>query len=202
VLELRARQQRNILTTLLLSQGVPMILGGDEIGRTQRGNNNAYCQDNEISWFDWESADQDLLDFTRYLVELRAQHAVFRRRRWFQDRPHYGEEARDIIWFRPGGERMTDEDWDTGFASSLAVFLNGETLGEDDRGSPVTDHNFFLVFHANDNTLEFTLPPDECGDSWARVVDTTSAEQSVDEPMKPGAQVEAAPYSMMVFRTD
>src|SRR5512132_3067287 len=111
VLALRRRQTRNFLATLFLSQGVPMLGGGDEIGRTQRGNNNGYCQDNEISWYDWEHADKDLLQFTRRLIQLRQRHPVFCRRRWFQGRPIHGSEVKDIGWFTPGGVEMSDQDW-------------------------------------------------------------------------------------------
>ena len=110
-----------------------MLLGGDEIGRTQRGNNNAYCQDNEISWYDWERVDEDLLEFTRRLIALRREHPVFRRRRWFQGRPIRG--TVDIGWFRPDGTEMDDDDWDAGFAQSIGVFLNGDAITDrDERG--------------------------------------------------------------------
>ena len=122
---LRARQQRNFLATLLLSQGVPMLLAGDEIGRTQQGNNNAYCQDNELSWIDWEHADSDLLYFTVSLLAFRRAHPVFRRRRWFEGRPLTARDVRDIAWFTPAGVEMSEEDWNVGFAKSLMVFLNG-----------------------------------------------------------------------------
>ena len=131
--QLRARQQRNFITTLLLSQGIPMLLGGDEIGRTQQGNNNAYCQDNEISWFDWNSADRGLLEFTRRVIRLRNEHPVFRRRGWFKGRPLHGAGISDIAWLRTDGEPMSEEDWQQGFAKSLMVFLNGEALHDTDR---------------------------------------------------------------------
>ena len=133
---LRARQQRNILTTLFLSQGIPMLLGGDEIGRTQRGNNNAYCQDNEISWFDWEHVDEELLEFTRRLIHLQAGHPAFRRRRWFKGRPVRGAGVGDIAWFRPDGEEMVDEDWQQTHTKSFAVFLNGDALLRTGRRRP------------------------------------------------------------------
>ncbi|HZD41184.1 MAG TPA: glycogen debranching protein GlgX, partial [Terriglobales bacterium] len=123
VVTLRTRQKKNFLATLLLSQGVPMLLGGDEIGRTQWGNNNSYCQDNDISWFDWGNTDSTLLEFVRRLIRLRQEHPIFRRRRWFQGRPIHGSDINDIGWFRPDGEEMSDEDWKAGFAKSLALFL-------------------------------------------------------------------------------
>src|SRR5436853_1200172 len=128
--ELRGRQQRNFITTLLLSQGIPMLLGGDEMGRTQQGNNNAYCQDNEISWFDWEAMDPGLLEFTRRVIRLRHEHPVFRRRGWFKGRPLRGKGVSDIAWLRTDGEEMSEEDWQTGFAKSLMVFLNGDGLND------------------------------------------------------------------------
>ena len=149
VVTCRMRQSRNFLATLLLSQGVPMLLGGDEIGRTQGGNNNAYCQDNETSWFDWEAADEGLLDFTRRLVAFRARHPVFRRRGWF-----YGREIRgceEIAWLRPDGGEMGDEDWTSGRPLSVGVFLNGEAiLSPDARGRRIVDDSFFLLFNAQD----------------------------------------------------
>jgi glycogen operon protein len=169
---LRARQKRNFLATLFLSQGIPILLGGDEIGRTQRGNNNAYCQDNEVSWYDWEAVDFDLLNWTAGLIRLRREHPVFRRRGWFHGRPIHGSEARDIAWFRPDGEEMSYEDWQQGFARSLAVFLNGDAIpGTDRRGEPVTDATFCLLFHAGDEPLAFRLPAG-VGGSWTEVFDT------------------------------
>src|SRR5205085_464727 len=134
---LRAQQQRNFLATLFLSQGVPMLLGGDEMGRTQHGNNNAYCQDNELSWYDWEQVDLGLCDFTRMLIAFRTEHATFRRRRWFQGRPIRG--VRDIAWFDVTGREMTDENWDVGFARSVSLFLNGTSIGMSDHGEQVID---------------------------------------------------------------
>ena len=168
----RHRQQRNLLVTLLLSQGVPMLLGGDELGRTQRGNNNAYCQDNEISWFDWDHVDEPILEFTRRLIALRRQHPVFRRRRWFQGRPIRG--TVDIGWFRPDGEEMDDADWESGFARSVAVFLNGDAIPDrDDRGRRVTDDWFLLIMNAHDQAIEWTLP-DHRVVSWRVVLDTAA----------------------------
>jgi glycogen operon protein len=171
VLRLRTCQARNLLATLLLSQGVPMLLGGDELGRTQGGNNNAYCQDNEISWFDWEHVDEDLLEFTRSLVEFRAAHPVFRRRRFFQGRRIRGADLNDIAWFRPDGQQMSDEDWDVGYARSLGVFLNGEGIPDPDaRGQRVVDDSFFLLFNASHEALEFTLPEEGWPGEWQEVI--------------------------------
>jgi glycogen operon protein len=160
-LALRERQKRNLLATVLLSQGVPMLLAGDEIGRTQQGNNNAYCQDNEISWLDWDldRRDRRLFEFTRCLIALRRSHAVFRRRNFFQGRPLRGRDVKDIVWLRPDGEEMTDEEWDQHFARSLGVYVAGEGLTEiDGRGRLIVDDNFLLLFNAHHETLTFTLP--------------------------------------------
>ena len=170
---LRDRQKRNLLATLLLSQGVPMLLGGDDIGRTQRGNNNAYCQDNATSWFDWESHDGDLNSFVARLIQLRRDHPVFRRRRWFQGREIHGEELTDVAWFKPDGGQMTLQDWQNGFARSLAVFLNGEEIASPDhRGRRVRDDSFFILFNAHDQPLRFTLPRGPYGRRWMRALDT------------------------------
>jgi glycogen operon protein len=174
VLALRERQKRNFLTTLLLSQGVPMILGGDEMGRTQGGNNNAYCQDNEVSWFDWSDRRENwsLLEFTQRLMRLRKDHPVFRRRRWFQGRPIHGQEVSDIAWLRPDGNPMSDDDWNAGFAKSLAVFLNGDAMPDpNERGEPVVDDSFLLFFNAWHEPIDFTIP-EGLGERWDVEVDT------------------------------
>ena len=173
VLELRARQRRNFLTTLFLSQGIPMLLGGDEMGRSQGGNNNAYCQDNEVSWYDWDANDIALGLFTQRLIEFRKEHPVFRRRRYFQGRPLHGETVADIAWFRPDGEEMNDEDWQSGYAKSMAVFLNGDAIPTPGpRGEPVEDDSFLVVFNAHHEDLEFAMPGDTIGKSWVKVLDT------------------------------
>jgi isoamylase len=177
---LRARQQRNFITTLLLSQGVPMLCHGDELGRTQNGNNNGYCQDNELTWIDWASADDTLLEFTRAVSALRADHAVFRRRRFFSGKP-VGRRGQgglpDISWFTPEGTEMTDEDWGAGFAKSVAVFLNGDGIPDRDaRGQRLVDDSFLLCFNAHYEPIEFTLPPKEFGVNWRTVVHTETAE--------------------------
>ena len=159
--ELRRRQTRNMLTTLLLSQGVPMLLAGDEMGRTQQGNNNAYCQDNELSWVDWSLVDQnsDLVDFVAGLCRLRNEHPVFRRRRWFTGRSVRGDEVGDIAWYRPDGSTMQDADWDTGFAKALGVLLNGRSLPDPDpRGRAVHDGTFLVLFNAHHGGTRWTLP--------------------------------------------
>ena len=174
VLTLRQRQRRNFVATLLLSQGVPMILYGDELGRTQSGNNNAYCQDNELSWVDWESADENLLAFTRGVVALRERHPVFRRRRWFQGRPLHGAGVDDIGWFTPAGEEMSDEDWRNGFARSLAVFLTGSAIPDlDPRGRPIRDKCFLVLVNAHHEPIDFLMPGGRWARPWWVVLDTT-----------------------------
>jgi isoamylase len=174
--ELRGRQQRNFLTTLFLSQGVPMLLGGDELGRTQQGNNNAYCQDNEISWYDWVGADTDLHEFTRNLIALRRAHPVFSRRRFFQGHPVRGRGhggLKDIGWYKPDGEEMGDTDWDTGYARSLGVFFNGHAMPDLDRhGRPIKDDFFYLLLNAWDQPLDFVVPDELDGHVWHMVLDT------------------------------
>jgi glycogen operon protein len=179
---LRARQQRNLLTTLMLSQGVPMVLGGDEIGRTQRGNNNAYCQDNEISWYDWSSADERLLQFTRRLIRLRNRHPVFCRRRWFQGRDPHGTGVGDIGWFTVAGVEMSDADWQAGLAKSLGVFLNGGAIPTpNERGERVVDDSFYIMFNANHESLTFRLPPLAWGKQWTMVLDTHESADEMSE---------------------
>ena len=183
VVECRRRQRRNFLTTLLLSQGVPMILGGDEMGRSQKGNNNAYCQDNELSWYDWKTVDEELLEFTRRLIELRAQHPVLRRRRWFQGRPIRG--TVDIGWFGPDGEEMTDQDFHSSHRRSLGLFLNGRGIpGRDSRGQPVEDDSFMLLMNAESESIGWKLPSD-LGTTWQVLIDTS-------EQVEPGHPVTEA----------
>ncbi|MBI2289377.1 MAG: glycogen debranching protein GlgX [Betaproteobacteria bacterium] len=173
---LRAQQKRNFIATLLLSQGVPMLSAGDEIGRTQRGNNNAYCQDNEISWVDWNlTPDRTrLLEFTRRMIALRRAHPVFRRRDFFQGRPIHGGSVKDIVWFKPDGTEMNDEEWNQHFARSLGVLLAGQGLTEtDQRGRPVTDLDFLLLFNAHHEEIAFSLPNHAAARRWLVVIDTT-----------------------------
>jgi glycogen operon protein len=178
VLTLRQRQQRNFLASLFLSQGVPMLLGGDEMGRSQGGNNNAYCQDNEVSWFDWDTKDERLLEFTQWVIRFRKEHPSFRRRRFFQGRAVHGSDVHDIAWFRPDGTEMSEEDWNKGFAKSLGVFLNGEAIpSPGPRGERVTDDTFYLVFNAHYGRLHFTLPAERWGSRWTKLLDTNEPEQ-------------------------
>jgi isoamylase len=201
----RERQKRNFLTTLLLSQGVPMILGGDEIGRSQRGNNNAYCQDNELSWFDWSDVKENwvLRDFIRRLTALRKDHPVFRRRRWFQGRPIRGSGGvSDIGWFTPDGEEMSDDDWAAGFAKSIAVVLNGEGIATGGtRGERTVDDTFCVLFNAHGDPLKFTLPPPEWGERWQPVLDTSQPLLEHDEAsVKAGDTLEVEAQCVVLLR--
>lgn len=201
VLALRARQKRNFLTTLLLSQGVPMLLGGDEFGRTQQGNNNTYCQDSELSWFDWKSRDLELTEFTKFLIDLRRNHPNFRRWKWLRGRAAPGSGRPDILWFKPDGTEMTEDDWNTWFAKTLTVFLNGKAIeGMDPRGLPVVDDDFYLIFNAHFEPLEVSLPK-RTGKTWAVILDTnTGYHGEGDQTLKPGDKIELVGRSMMVLR--
>jgi isoamylase len=209
ILELRARQKRNFLTTLFCSQGVPMMLAGDEMGRTQRGNNNAYCQDNDISWTDWSLMDseRDLVDFTRALSALRRDHPVFRRRRFFRGR-HPGASSAfpgDIVWLTPAGREVTEHDW-RGGRKSLAVFLNGDKISEPDpRGERITDDRFLLLFNAEADTVSFNLPGVRYGREWEVVIDTCgprvpALHGELPPVLNAKAQAKVAGRAVMVLR--
>lgn len=158
VLELRRRQQRNLLLTIFLSQGVPMMAMGDEAGRSQNGNNNAYCQDNELSWLDWQALDQQMLDFTRKVIALRTCHPIFRHSQFFHGESVRGSNLTDIGWFRPDGEEMTDADWKTHYARSIGVFLNGHGIRtRDKRGKRITDDSFLIFFNAGHDDLSYVI---------------------------------------------
>ncbi len=172
---LRARQQRNLLATLVLSQGVPMLLAGDELGRTQQGNNNTYCQDNELTWIDWDlNADQrSLLQFVVRLSMLRRTHPLFRRRRFFQGRSIEGTGAKDILWIGPDGNEMDDAAWNEGHVRSLGAVLNGRGILETDRrGRPIYDDSFLLLLNAGHEAIDFRLPPSPQGQPWLGLLDT------------------------------
>ncbi|MGW0043105.1 glycogen debranching protein GlgX [Rhodococcus sp. NPDC003348] len=204
ILELRARQRRNILATLFLSQGTPMLAHGDEMGRTQSGNNNVYCQDSPLSWMDWSLArtNSDLLEFTRRVIALRSAHPVFRRRRFFEGRPvQGGNSARDIAWLTPNGVEMTEQDWGSGFGKSLSAYLNGDAIREPDhRGEPVTDDSFLLCFNAHDEDLEFTVPYGGSGWQWEVVLDTAVATGRSDARVDGGAALKVPARSLTVLR--
>jgi isoamylase len=198
VLALRARQQRNFLTTLLLSQGVPMLLGGDEFGRTQGGNNNAWCQDNEISWFDWDDFDSDLHNFTRQLIRLRRNEPVFRRRDFFVG-DQGGSGLPDVMWLRPDGEEMTDEDWERDDAHALGVFLNGEEIPNHDReGNPIEGASFLMLFNAHHEPLEFAIP-EALGLAWSTVL-CSDPECVAGRTHTAGEQLQVTPRSLRILR--
>jgi isoamylase len=204
---LRERQKRNFVATLLLSQGVPMISHGDELGRTQRGNNNVYCQDNDLAWVDWKAARENSLftDFVAAIADLRRRHPVFRRRRFFQGRPIRGSNIEDIAWLRPDSLPMTEEDWMSGFARSLAVYLNGEGIPErDELGQRVVDDSFLLLFNAHHGAVPFTLPAEEYGRMWEIAVDTAdpllARARRRERDARPGGRLRITARSLMVLR--
>ncbi len=199
--DLRNRQKRNFLATLLLSQGMPMLRGGDEIGHTKRGNNNSYCQDNEISWLDWTSADENLRTYTAQVIALRKEHAVFRRRGWFQGRAIRGTGTGDIAWFRPDGVEMVDGDWKEGSYKSLQVFLGGELGYVDRRGEPVRDDDFLILFNAHWEDIFFKAALTEKDRPWQLVLNTSTrledGEAGDIEPVEVDVKVEGR--SMVVL---
>jgi glycogen operon protein len=186
--ELRAKQKRNFMATLLLSQGVPMVLAGDELDRSQQGNNNAYCQDNEISWLDWsQPSKSELFALLKRLIGLRRNHPVFRRRNFFQGRAIKGVGVKDILWLRPDGGEMTDDEWNQAQARTLGVFLSGSAVGEvDERGRPVTDENFLMLMNAHHEQVGFLLPTVASGMCWVTLIDT-----AFESSHSPGTSYEA-----------
>jgi glycogen operon protein len=180
--ELRSRQQRNLITSLVLAQGVPMLLGGDAIGRTQQGNNNAYCQDNEISWFDWEHVDAELMAFTSAVIDFRRQHPTFRRRQFFQGRALHNSETADLCWFDPAGTEMSNEQWDEAYAHALTIFLSGHAIEHNARGELVTDDDILWIVNASPDDIEFTIPEARWGSEWLLAIDSATAEVSPTEP--------------------
>jgi len=200
ITQTRDRRRRALMTTLLLSQGVPMVRHGDELGHSQRGNNNAYCQDNELSWLDWEGADDEFASFCAGLVAFRRQHPVFRRRRFFEGEPIFGSELSDIAWFRPDGVEMTEDDWRTGFAKSLAVFLNGDALPDPDpRGNRISDDSFLLLFNGHHGDGSFVLPRRAWGRRWMTEYNTASAAPA-HKTYPAGGKVVVAARSVQVLR--
>ncbi|MDA2991316.1 MAG: glycogen debranching protein GlgX [Actinomycetota bacterium] len=203
VLALRHRQIRNILTTLMVSQGTPMISHGDEVGRTQDGNNNGYCQDNELTWIDWSNTDEyaDILDFARRVTALRAKHPVFRRRRFFEGRHiKSADRNRDIAWFNRDGVQMTPDDWQSGI-KSVAVFLNGDTIPEPDaRGERVVDDSFLLCFNAHAYPVEFLTPDGKYARQWTVEIDTFDPSDGPGRVVTAGTTVSIPDRSILVFR--
>ncbi|HEU4572985.1 MAG TPA: glycogen debranching protein GlgX [Candidatus Limnocylindrales bacterium] len=204
VCRLRARQTRNFLTTLLLSQGVPMLLGGDEIGRTQHGNNNAYCQDNELSWFDWADADVALLRFTERLIAFRAAHPVFHRKRFFHGQPIHGQGA-DLEWYTTAGAEMSQDDWTGGQVESLGILLRGDRIPDRNaQGEPVVDDSFYVLLNGAADEVRARLPEPLRDDRWEIVLDT-AAEDAMPErgfPFPARRALPVAGRSIVVLRRD
>jgi glycogen operon protein len=202
VLERRARSQRNFIATLLLSQGVPMLLHGDELGRTQQGNNNTYAQDNELSWVDWSQPDTPLIEFTSAVAALRAQHPTFRRRRFFTGttvRTGDGERLNDIVWLDLAGAPMEGDGWGDG-GHAIGMYLNGDGIpGTDATGNPITDDHFLLYFNAGVDDVEVTLPAEEYAAAWDVVVDTAGRTADTDAH-EAGSVVPLSARSMLVLR--
>jgi isoamylase len=202
--ELRDRQKRNFLATLLLSQGVPMICGGDEIGRTQQGNNNAYCQDNELSWYDWklDRSARDLFAFVQQLIALRREHPVLRRRRFFQGRQIWGSEVKDVAWFRPDGKEMTDEDWSKGYVRCLGLRLAGDAIEEkDEKGRRIIGETLLILLNAHHESLPFTMPAHKRGVRWEPLLETFVQEEHKSISfLKGGDRFDLAARSMAVLR--
>jgi glycogen operon protein len=202
IIAARERQKRNFLATLFLSQGVPMLCGGDELGRTQRGNNNAYCQDNEISWYDWnlDERRQKLLEFTRQLIHFRRTHPNLRRRRFFQDREVYHPSSRDIAWYRTDGQEMTQEQWNTGWMRSMAVLLNGATLGQvDQMGEPITDDTFLVMLNSYADCVTYTVPQSPRNRGWKLMVNTYDLDDPFGEKLIEGT-LDVAGRSVVILR--
>ncbi len=204
IIERRERQKRNFLATLLLSQGVPMILGGDEISRTQNGNNNAYCQDNETTWLDWslDARKIALVEFTQKLIRLRRDHPSLHRRKFYQGRAIRGTEEKDIVWLRPDGQEMSDEEWGLGWVRCLGLMLNGETIGEvDESGEPITDDTFLILLNCHHEPIKFFMPKPHSCDQWEVLVDTNDPALDANcRFAENGTAIELAPLSLVVCR--
>ena len=199
---LRERQMRNFLATLILSQGVPMLCGGDEMARSQKGNNNAYCQDNDLTWYSWTLApsQERLMEFTRRLIHLRLEHPNLRRRKFFQDRVIRGSLVRDVAWYNTDGNELSDESWNTDWNRALALLLNGKTLAiSDEDGHPIVDDSFLILVNAAAEGVEFMLPATPAGTRWTQVLDT----ENIDDPFAPvenGEKVIVGGRALRVFR--
>jgi glycogen operon protein len=205
VLSLRERQKRNLLATLLLSQGVPMLLAGDEMGRTQRGNNNAYCQDNEVSWIDWklDRPRRELREFTRQLIRLVRAHPALRRRHFFQGRRIRGSEVKDVVWFRPDGKEMTDEDWNNSENRCFGLRLAGDAVEEiDERGDPISDDTLLILLNAHHESIPFILPAHRRKVRWEAALDTFDPSSVNKKPrsMRGGEAYELKGRSLAILR--
>ena len=202
VIELRERQRRNLIATLLLSVGVPMISGGDEMGRTQRGNNNAYCQNNEISWTNWElsPADRDFLDFTRRVIRIWKEHPVLRRRRFFQGRRIRGADVQDIAWVDASGKEMTDAVWSSPDVRRLGVRMNGDAIYEvNERGERIVGDTLVLLFNADNGPIAFALPTATPDERWETLIDTADP-WLLSRRLRAGDRYQLQGRSMAVLR--
>jgi isoamylase len=203
---LRRRQIRNFLATLFLSQGVPMLAGGDEFARSQKGNNNVYCQDNELGWFSWERSEmeQRLISFVMKLIRFRKEHPVFRRPKFFQGRPIRGLGIKDIMWLSPSGKEMSDKEWHAGHSRSVGLLLSGQTMDvHDSKGRPITDDTFVLFFNAHHEQLTFRLPRiRNSRAAWELVLDTSRESGFLEEKVHYAASgtVDLVERSLMVLR--
>jgi len=204
IIQRRERQKRNFLATLLLSQGVPMILGGDEISRTQHGNNNAYCQDNEGTWVDWrmDGCKIALLEFTQKLIQMRRDHPSLHRQKFYQGRAIRGTEEKDIVWLRPDGQEMSDEEWGLGWVRCLGMILNGETIGEvDESGEPIKDDTFLILLNCHHEAIQFFVPKPPGSEKWEVVVDTNNPQLEPDSRFsETGTAIDLVPLSLVVCR--
>jgi isoamylase len=202
ILTLRKKQQHNFLATLFLSQGVPMLVAGDECGRSQQGNNNAYCQDNELTWFHWDKMDQELLEFTRSLIRFRSDHPVFHRRRWFQGQRIHGSGVEDIAWFLPNGSEMQDQNWEHDFAKSLAVFLNGKALRVPGlKGERLADDSFYAIFNAHHEIVPYTLPEKKYAGKWLLVMDTARGFSGEKITYEAGGSLQVEARSLVLLQS-
>jgi glycogen operon protein len=203
ILALRARQQRNFLATLFLSQGVPMVVHGDELGRSQQGNNNAYCHDSPLSWINWDQADQPLSQFLAAVSALRREHPTFRRNRFFNGRPtlrSLGQPLPDIVWLNTDASEMVPEDWDNPLARALGVFYNGDAVGRDDRNRPIRDNHFLLYCNSGDSPVVFKLPDTDYSEAWEPLIDS-SGERAGQGLIEANKTVELAGKSLLVLRS-
>jgi glycogen operon protein len=204
IIALRERQMRNFLATLFLSQGIPMLLGGDEMARTQEGNNNAYCQDTPLSWFHWPPSEtgRRLIDFTRRLIRLKHANPVFHRRTFFQGRRIHGSAVKDLAWFRPDGHEMADEEWHDSHGRCLGLRLSGDAIEEvDDRGEPIVGDTFLILLNAHHEPVPFVLPAHEAAVHWEPVLDTTGWDSAADRaPLGTGERYALEGRSLAVLR--
>ncbi|HLO58863.1 MAG TPA: glycogen debranching protein GlgX [Bacteroidales bacterium] len=203
---IRKQQVRNFLTTLFLSQGVPMLVAGDESGRTQNGNNNAYCHDSELTWINWSGADQELQKFVSGLIHFRLQHPVFCRKKWFQYKPIKGKDVTDIEWFLPEGNTMSDEHWNTSFAKSLTIYLSGDGLDTfTETGERIIDDSFLIMFNSAEMEVLFTIPEKNWGTRWLKILDTATGffnPQERDLPLMPGEIIAVNGRSIVIMLLD